>query len=146
MKSSKIKEEISKITDLEHQISAIYDVAEVSVEEQGRETHRKEIEKYIDDVELKLVHLEAHISTLRSPCDLGHPHDPDPSIMAISEAIKASNSGFSKLKLDCQNFEGNKNDKFRYKDWSLKFKNVMGGCGNVSDKYKLKFLQSKCGG
>ena len=116
------------------------------VEEKARADHRNEIEGYIDDVELKLVHLATYVSTLRAPGDLGHALEPDPSILAISEAIKASNSGFSKLKLDCPNFEGNKNDKFRYKDWSLKFKNVMAGCGNVSDKYKLQFLQSKCVG
>ena len=146
MKSSKIKAELRKITDLEHQISAIYDAAEVPVGEMDRAKHRKEIEEYIDGVELKLVALEAHVSTLRSPSDLGHIPDPEPSTRDISEAIKASNLGFSKLKLDCPNFEGNKNDKCRYKELSFKFKSVMAGCGNVSDKYKLQFLQSKCVG
>ena len=43
LKSSKIKEQVSKITDLEHQISALYDIADVSVEEKTRADHRKEI-------------------------------------------------------------------------------------------------------
>ena len=108
---------------------------------------RKEIEEYVDEVELELIQLEQHVSTLSSPPGLGHARvRDDPSILAISDAIKASNTGFSKLKLDCPNFEGNKHDKFRYKDWSLKFKNAMEGCGNVSDKFKLQFLQSKCVG
>ena len=69
LKSSRIKAEHGKITDLEHQISAIYDVAGVLVEELDRANHRKEIEEYIDDIELKLVSLEAHVSTLSSPSD-----------------------------------------------------------------------------
>ena len=133
MKSSKIKIELGKITDLEHQISAIYDVAGVAVDDQDRAKLRKEIEEYIDGVDLKLVNLKNYVSTLRYPGGIGHIPDPEPSIREISEAIKASNLGFSKLKLDCPNFEGNKNDRFHYKDWYLKFNNVIAGCGNVSE-------------
>ena len=116
------------------------------MDEQDRAKHRKEIDENIDGIDLKLVNLEKYVSTLRSPGGLGHIPDPEPFIREISEAIKASNLGFSKLKLDCPNFEGNKNDKFHYKDWCLKFNNVIAGCGNVSEKYKLQFLQSKCVG
>ena len=100
LKSGMIKIELGKITDLEHQILAIYYVAGVSVDEQDRVKHKKEIEEYIDGVDLKLVNLEKYVSTLRSPGGLGHVPDPEPSIQEISEAIEASNLRFSKLKSD----------------------------------------------
>ena len=147
MLSKNIEEQTSKIKDLEHLISALYDVDEVPLDEKSRADHRQEIETYIDDVESQLLQLKAHVSTLKAPSgDRSRALVTEPSIREITDAIKANNLGFAKLKLDCPNFEGNKHDKFRYKDWSLKFKNVMEGCGNVSNKCKLQFLQSKCVG
>ena len=72
MKARKIKEQIDKITDLEHQISATYDLSDVCAEDKTCVDHRVEIEKYIDDLELDLAQLKAHVSTLRAPHGLGH--------------------------------------------------------------------------
>ena len=139
------KSHLDKIMDIENKIAMLFDEHNVLATDTTRMNHETEIVTYVDEVQCTLAEYEAEFTKQElASGSSGSSRVEDLGARAIAEAIKTSNSGFSKLKLDCPNFEGNKKDKFHYKDWIRKFNNVISGSGNVSNKLKLQYLQSKC--
>ena len=145
IKSESIKRYIKTIEEKESQIAAVYDANGVQPETTERKHSLDTTFSFIDNTLVSLSEMKLYLIKLKeSEGDASGNASSDSK--AIAKAIRDSNSQFAKIKLDCPVFLGNHTDKFDFVNWLAQYDTVMSANKNMSDCYKLKYLQSKAQG
>ena len=142
IKSESIKRYIKTIEEKETQIAAVYDANNVTPESSERKHSLDTTFNFIDNTLVSLSEMKVYLVKLKESAGVD-PGSASSDSKAIAKAIRDSNSQFARIKLDCPVFMGNHNDKFDFVNWLAQYDTVMSANKNMSDCYKLSYLQSK---
>ena len=145
IKSESIKRYIKTIEEKETQIAAVYDANNVTPESSERKHSLDTTFNFIDNTLVSLSEMKVYLVKLKESAGVD-PGTASNDSKAIAKAIRDSNSQFARIKLDCPVFMGNHNDKFDFVNWLAQYDTVMSANKNMSDCYKLSYLQSKAQG